>query len=95
MATTKRTVEVALSTNGLDAQGRPQRTPLVTDESGAVMTLEVHAKAAGGGFSALPPEMWAALPYLATLLVLVLISLRRTGSSGAPACLGKPFIPTA
>ena len=29
MATTKRTVEVALSTTGLDAQGRPQRVPLV------------------------------------------------------------------
>jgi hypothetical protein len=25
---TKRTVEVALSTSGLDAQGRPQRMPL-------------------------------------------------------------------
>jgi NADH-quinone oxidoreductase subunit D len=40
MATTKRTVEVALSTSGLDANGRPQRTPLVTDlETGAVMPL--------------------------------------------------------
>src|SRR5918992_2122031 len=40
MATTKRTVEVELSTSGVDAQGRPQRTPLVTDESGNVMTME-------------------------------------------------------
>src|SRR5688500_17001889 len=40
MATTKRTVEVELSTTGLDAQGRPTRRPLVTDESGAVTTLE-------------------------------------------------------
>jgi NADH-quinone oxidoreductase subunit D len=39
MATTKRTVDVELSTSGLDAQGRPQRTPLVTDEAGNVMTL--------------------------------------------------------
>jgi simple sugar transport system permease protein len=62
---------------------------------GAVMTLEVHAKAAGGIFSALPSELWAALPYLATVIVLVIISLRRSGNSGAPACLGKPFIPTA
>ena len=62
---------------------------------GAVMTLEVHAKAAGGIFSALPSELWAALPYLATIIVLVIISLRRSGNSGAPACLGKPFIPTA
>jgi NADH-quinone oxidoreductase subunit D len=36
----KRTVEVALSTTGLDAAGRPQRVPLVVDQSGAVMTLE-------------------------------------------------------
>ncbi len=37
---TKRTVDVALSTTGLDAQGRPQRVPLVTDESGNVTTME-------------------------------------------------------
>src|SRR5258708_24816518 len=36
MATGKRTVEVELSTTGLDAQGRPQRVPLVTGESGGV-----------------------------------------------------------
>jgi NADH-quinone oxidoreductase subunit D len=41
MATTKRTVEVELSTSGLDAQGRPQRLPLLVSEaSGAPMTLE-------------------------------------------------------
>ena len=36
----KRTVEVSLSTSGLDAAGRPQRTPLVVDEGGRVSTLE-------------------------------------------------------
>jgi NADH-quinone oxidoreductase subunit D len=36
----KRTVEVSLSTSGLDAEGRPQRTPLVVDEGGHVTTLE-------------------------------------------------------
>src|SRR3954468_9108465 len=40
MATTKRTVEVELSTSGLDKQGRPQRVPLAVDESGNVMTLD-------------------------------------------------------
>src|SRR5688572_10344542 len=40
MATTKRSVEVELSTTGLDAQGRPVRRPLVTDESGNISTLE-------------------------------------------------------
>ncbi len=43
MATTKRTVDVALSTSGLDAQGRPQRVPLVTDlESGAVVPMDAR-----------------------------------------------------
>ncbi len=37
---TKRTIEVALSTTGLDAEGRPQRRPLVVDDQGQVTTLE-------------------------------------------------------
>jgi len=41
MATTKRTVEVELSTTGLDAQGRPRRVPLVVDEQGAPVSVEV------------------------------------------------------
>ena len=36
----KRTVEVSLSTSGLDSHGRPQRTPLVVDEGGRVTTME-------------------------------------------------------
>ena len=36
----KRTVEVSLSTSGLDAEGRPQRTPLIVDEGGRVTTME-------------------------------------------------------
>ena len=40
MATTNRTVEVELSTTGLDAQGRPVRRPLVTDDAGNISTLE-------------------------------------------------------
>ena len=35
----KRTLEVELSTTGLDAQGRPQRVPLAVDEGGNVVTL--------------------------------------------------------
>jgi ABC-type uncharacterized transport system permease subunit len=57
---------------------------------GAVMTLELQAKAMGVTW--LAPEFLAMLPYLATVAVLTLISMRRTGSEGAaPACLGKPF----
>jgi NADH-quinone oxidoreductase subunit D len=41
MSTTKRTVEVELSTSGLDAHGRPQRVPvLVSEASGSPVTLE-------------------------------------------------------
>ena len=39
MATKTRTVEVDLSTTGLDAQGRPQRVPLATDEAGNVVPI--------------------------------------------------------
>ena len=49
MATTKRTVEVALGTPGLDAQGRPQARALVTDEQGNVTTLA--GPTPGGGLS--------------------------------------------
>lgn len=57
---------------------------------GAVMTLELQAKASGFGF--LPPEFLAMLPYLATVVVLTLIALRSTtGRQEAPACLGKAF----
>jgi NADH-quinone oxidoreductase subunit D len=36
----RRTVEVALSTSGLDAQGRPIRTPLSATEGGSVVTMQ-------------------------------------------------------
>tara|TARA_R110002020_G_scaffold16586_4_gene58596 strand:+ start:558 stop:1487 length:930 start_codon:yes stop_codon:yes gene_type:complete len=61
---------------------------------GLVMTMELYAKAGGGPLSAIPSELWAALPYLATVVVLVLISIRRDASTNAPACLGKPFLPS-
>jgi NADH-quinone oxidoreductase subunit D len=40
VATQKRTVEVALSTSGVDAQGRPQRVPLVTADDGSAVAVE-------------------------------------------------------
>jgi general nucleoside transport system permease protein len=61
---------------------------------GLVMTMELYAKAGGGPLAAIPAELWAALPYLATVIVLVLISIRRDASTNAPACLGKPFLPS-
>lgn len=71
---------------------KPGRLLLGAYLFGAVMTLELHAKAAG--FSLLAPEFLAAMPYLATIVVLALISMRKTGGSQAPACLGKPFKPS-
>ena len=41
MATTKRTVEVALGTAGIDEQGRPRRSALMVTENGGVATLPV------------------------------------------------------
>ena len=61
---------------------------------GLVMTMELYAKAGGGPLSTIPSELWAALPYLGTIVVLVLISIRRDASTNAPACLGKPFLPS-
>ncbi len=40
MPTTTRTVEVELSTTGLDRHGRPVRVPLVTDQGGHVVPME-------------------------------------------------------
>lgn len=60
---------------------------------GMVMTVELYAKA-GGVLQFIPSELWASLPYVATIVVLVLISMRPDGRSSAPASLGKPFIPS-
>ena len=74
------------------ASWRPLRLLAGAYLFGAVMTFELHAKASG--FGLLPPEMLAMLPYLATILVLTLISIRPGRlSAAAPACLGKSFSP--
>ncbi|BDA86269.1 ABC transporter permease [Aureimonas sp. SA4125] len=70
------------------ASWRPGRLALGAYLFGAVITLELQAKAAG--FSAFAPEFLSSLPYLATIVVLAVISIGRAGSI-APACLGKPF----
>lgn len=57
---------------------------------GVLMTLELYAKATG--FSFLPSQFWASMPYVMAIVVLALISLRDRSGSEAPACLGKPFI---
>jgi simple sugar transport system permease protein len=56
---------------------------------GGVTVLQLHAQAQGLG---IPSQLMSALPYLATILVLVVISAGRRGSQ-APAALGTPFVP--
>lgn len=58
---------------------------------GILMALELYAKAAG--FSVLPSQFWAAMPYLMTVVALAIISMRQGADGNAPACLGKPFLP--
>jgi simple sugar transport system permease protein len=70
---------------------RPWRLLLGAYLFGAVMTFELQAKAAG--VSIVAPEFLAALPYLATIVVLALISSRGSVGAAAPACLGRPFKP--
>ena len=64
---------------------------------GVLMWLELNAKAGGLSFipgaQAIPSQFWAAMPYLMTVVVLTLISMRDRVGSSAPACLGKPFLP--
>ena len=76
------------------ASWRPLRLLAGAYLFGLVMTMELYAKASGGPLSVIPAELWSAMPYLATVVVLVLISLRRDASTNAPACLGRPFLPS-
>jgi len=71
------------------ASWRPGRLLLGAYLFGAVITLELQAKAAG--WSSLAPEFLTSLPYLATILVLALISGRSRTRGAAPASLGRPF----
>ncbi len=58
---------------------------------GAVSISQLHAQAFGIG---IPSQFLSALPYLATIVVLILISHnRRTTLINTPASLGKPFVP--
>src|SRR5665647_2809657 len=69
---------------------RPGRLVIGAYLFGAVSILQLHAQGAGFG---IPSQFMSALPYLATVIVLVLISRARTGGSTAPAALGTVFVP--
>ncbi|KZK83150.1 Branched-chain amino acid transport system / permease component [Pseudovibrio sp. Ad13] len=73
------------------ASWRPARVLIGAYLFGAVSILQFHAQAAGIG---LPTQLMSALPYLATIIVLIMISRNKTlAKVNTPACLGKPFVP--
>jgi simple sugar transport system permease protein len=73
------------------ASWRPGRLIAGAYLFGAVSVLQLHAQGAGLG---IPSQLMSALPYLATVIVLVVISRARgTAGSAAPASLGLAFVP--
>ena len=73
------------------ASWRPGRLVAGAYLFGAVTILQLHAQGAGLG---IPSQLMSSLPYIATVLVLVLISrARATAGSAAPASLGLVFVP--
>jgi ABC-type uncharacterized transport system permease subunit len=71
------------------ATWRPERVLLGAYLFGGVTTAQLFAQGAG---VPVPPELMSSLPYLATIIVLVLISRNPTLLQlNAPASLGKPF----
>ncbi len=67
----------------------PWRLALGAYLFGAVTILQLYAQGYGLG---VPSQLMSALPYLATILVLVAIS-RSHGRGAGPASLGTPFVP--
>lgn len=69
----------------------PGRVVLGALVFGAVSILQLHAQAIGVG---VPSQFLSMLPYVTTILVLVLISRNRgLLRVNTPACLGQPFVP--
>jgi simple sugar transport system permease protein len=71
------------------ATWRPARVLVGAYLFGGVTTAQLFAQSAG---IPVPPEVMSSLPYLATILVLVLITQNRTlVRMNAPRALGQPF----
>jgi simple sugar transport system permease protein len=76
------------------AAWRPLRVLVGAYLFGGVTILQLHAQ--GGSMIDIPSQYLSMLPYIATIVVLTLMSsgaVRRRLQ--APACLGRPFHPTA
>ncbi len=75
------------------ATWRPWRVLIGAYLFGGITILQLHAQALGIG---VPSQVMSMLPYIATIVVLVLISRDRNKIRlNAPACIGKPFHPTS
>ena len=73
------------------ATWRPARLLLGAYMFGGITILQLHAQAFGLNIAS---QFMSMLPYLATVVVLVLISSDRSKIRlNAPACIGKPFHP--
>jgi general nucleoside transport system permease protein len=73
---------------------RPWRVLVGAYLFGGVTVLQLYAQ--GSGLMVIPTQFLTMLPYLATVLVLALISSSSARRRlAAPACLGKPFRPVA
>ena len=73
------------------ATWRPGRVLVGAYLFGAVSIGQLHVQAIGWG---VPTQLLSAMPYLATIAVLVIISTnRRWTLLNTPACLGQPFVP--
>jgi len=69
----------------------PYRVALGAYLFGAVSILQLHAQPLGLG---VPSQVLSMLPYIVTILVLVVISSnRRAIRMNTPACLGRSFVP--
>jgi len=63
---------------------------------GAISIGQLHLQAVRSDLPdwlELPSQVWTALPYLATIAVLVVISASKARGGAAPASLGMPFVP--
>lgn len=73
------------------ASWRPGRVLVGAYLFGAVTLAQFHAQATG---IAIPAQFLSSLPYIATIVVLVLIARnRRMTLINTPAALGQPFVP--
>ena len=75
------------------ATWRPGRVLIGAYLFGGITILQLHAQALG---ISVPSQVMSMLPYIATIVVLVLISRDKSKIKlNAPACIGKPFHPTS